>query len=179
MADLRCVFLAFCDFCNRGSTTCSGKTLRKICTDCNIYAGNLTESKVDVRFRQHTGNAKRDVDYDGFLDFIDGPFSDAYACAYKISKKAAIEELKSKIAAGWPQLNNTTEALCEAGLEKLTDVKLFTGVHRARFDPETGKGLGKDEKEDNASCSGYVYGYTNMATYDLTHAYKSPITKRC
>lgn len=179
MGDLRCVFLAFCDFCNRGSTTCSGKTLRKICTDCNIYTYNLNESKVDVRFRQHTGNAKRDVDYDGFLEFIDGPFSDAYACAYKIGKRAAIEELKAKIAAGWPQLNNTTEVVCEAGLEKLTDVKLFTGVHRARFDPETGKGLGKDEREDNASCNGYVYGYTNMATYDLTHAYDSPMAKRC
>ncbi|KAH9285113.1 Tubulin polymerization-promoting protein family member 3 [Echinococcus granulosus] len=179
MGDLQCSFLAFCDFCQRGSSMCSDKTLRKICMDCNIYTESFNDSKVDIQFRKHTGNSKRNVDYEGFLDFINGAFSDAYSCAYKISKTAAIEELKSKIAAGWPQLNNTTEVDCEEGLERLCDVKLYTGIHRARFDPETGKGLGKDGSEDDAICSGYVNGYTNMGTYDLTHSYTSPLKKQC
>lgn len=167
--DLRNSFLAFCDFAHHGSTKCTDKTLRKICTDCRLYNKIMDENRVDIQFRKYTGNCKADVDYDGFLKFIKGPFSDIYARAYNVPKKAAIEQLKAKIASGSPQLNNTTEFICEVGLERLCDVKLYTGTHKCRFDPETGKGMGIAGREDIVDCSGYVNGYTNMNTYDKVH----------
>ncbi|VDD76156.1 unnamed protein product [Mesocestoides corti] len=169
MADLKASFLAFCDFAKKGSTTCNDKTLKKICTDCKLYSKGMDQNRVDIQFRKHIGNAKKDVDYAGFVSFIEGGFSDAYAEAKKISKEAAIKELKDKIAAGNPSTSNATQVSKDAATERLTDVKKYTGAHKARFDMETGKGKGIAGREDIVDDSGYVQGYKNKDTYDKTH----------
>ncbi|KAM7535163.1 hypothetical protein Aperf_G00000100670 [Anoplocephala perfoliata] len=166
MDDLKASFLAFCDFTKKGSTTCNDKTLKKICTDCKLYSKDMDQTRVDIQFRKHIGNAKKDVDFDGFLSFIQGPFADAYASANKISKEEAANQLKEKIAKCNPGLNKATEIAKNEATTRLTDVTKYTGTHKQRFDAETGKGKGLEGREDIADDSGYVQGYKNKGTYD-------------
>lgn len=50
-------------------------------------------------------------------------------------------------------------------VDRLTDTSKYTGSHKERFD-ESGKGKGKEGREDIADDSGYVGGYKNKDTYD-------------
>lgn len=52
--------------------------------------------------------------------------------------------------------------------DRLTDTAGYTGAHKERFD-ESGKGKGKEGREDTADTSGYVSGYKGKNTYDKTH----------
>lgn len=166
MDDLKASFLAFCDSTKKGSTTCNDKTLKKICTDCKLYSKNMDQTRVDIQFRKHIGNAKKDVDFDGFLSFIQGPLAEAYSSANKISKEEAVNQLKEKIAKGNPNLNKITTVVENDAVARLTDVSKYTGTHKERFDAETGKGKGIEGREDIADDSGYVQGYKNKGTYD-------------
>lgn len=47
----------------------------------------------------------------------------------------------------------------------MTDTSNYTGSHKERFD-ESGKGKGKEGREEIADNSGYVGGYTNKGTFD-------------
>ncbi|KAA0194223.1 hypothetical protein FBUS_07543 [Fasciolopsis buskii] len=57
--ELQKSFNAFCNFVKKGSNTASDKTLKKICTDCNIYCKGLDANRVDIEFRAQFGNTKR------------------------------------------------------------------------------------------------------------------------
>ena len=48
---------------------------------------------------------------------------------------------------------------------RLTDVGGYTGAHRARFDPNTGRGRGLEGRTDRPDNAGYVTGYKNAGTY--------------
>ena len=169
MGDLKASFLAFCDFTKKGSTTCNDKTLKKICTDCKLYSKDMDQNRVDIQFRKHIGNNQKEVDFNGFVSFIEGALSDAYASAHKISKEEAIKQIKEKIQKGNPNLNKTTEVAKSAAVDRLTDVAHYTGAHKERFDAETGKGKGIAGREDRADNTGYVQGYKNKDTYDEKH----------
>lgn len=165
-------FLAFCDFVKKGSTTCTDKTLKKICTDCKIYCKGMDANRVDIQFRKHLGNAKHDVDYAGFYAFVEGALADAYMEAKQMDRDAAVAELKEKIAAGKPGGHGTTKVCHNDVTTRLTDHKGYTGSHKERFDQETGKGKGKEGRETGPSKKaqqGYVGNYKNMNTYDKTH----------
>lgn len=54
-------------------------------------------------------------------------------------------------------------------VQRLTDVKGYTGAHKERFDAETGKGKGAEGREERADNTGYVGGYKGAGTYDKTH----------
>ncbi|VDD79632.1 unnamed protein product [Mesocestoides corti] len=165
-------FLAFCDFVKKGSTTCTDKTLKKICTDCGIYCKGMDANRVDIQFRKHLGNARRDVDYAGFCAFLQGELADAYVEAKHLDREAAIQELEDKVASGKPGGHGTTSISKNSVTARLTDHRGYTGSHKERFDAETGKGKGKEGREnlvDKKAQQGYVGNYKNMDTYDKMH----------
>lgn len=51
-------------------------------------------------------------------------------------------------------------------VSRLTDTSKFTGSHKERFDPTTGRGKGKAGREDIVDTSGYVSGYKHRGTYE-------------
>ena len=169
MDDLKSSFQAFCDAVKKGATTCTDKTLKKICTDCKIYCKGFDQNRCDIQFRKHIGNAKKDVDYNDFVRFIEGPMAEAYMGARNLSYEDAVKELKTKITQGNPAGHGTTGVSSDAATARLTDVKGYTGAHKERFDLETGQGKGIDGREyiasDNAQ-QGYVGGYKGAGTYD-------------
>lgn len=50
-------------------------------------------------------------------------------------------------------------------MDRLTDTSKYTGSHKERFD-ESGKGKGKEGREDLTDDAGYVSGYKGQGTYD-------------
>ncbi|CAH8643884.1 unnamed protein product [Dicrocoelium dendriticum] len=90
----------------------------------------------------------RNVDFKEFLAFVEGRLAKAYAAANEIDQAAAAEELKRKIAETSPVAHGATRISSDATTSRLTDVKGFTGSHKERFDAQTGKGRGKEGRED-------------------------------
>lgn len=172
MGDLENIFLQFCDSIKKGSTTATDKTLKKICTDCKIYTSQFNQNIVDIQFRKHIGNAKKDVNFQEFLAFIDGSMAQKYGELKKMSQQDAAKEIKAKIINSAPKSHGATILSTDDATARLTDVSKYTGAHKERFDAETGKGKGIDGREylvDDKTASGYVSGYKNKDTYDTKH----------
>ncbi|VDQ00032.1 unnamed protein product [Trichobilharzia regenti] len=141
------IFYTFCDTVKKGSRTATDKTIKKICTDCNIYTKSFNANIVDIAFRKHIGNAKKDVDFADFMRFIQGTMAEEYAKYANMSQADAAKEIENKILR-------------------------YTGAHKERFDAETGKGKGIEGREyvmDEKAAAGYVGGYKGKDTYDKTH----------
>ncbi|KAL5969714.1 Tubulin polymerization-promoting protein family member 3 [Taenia solium] len=165
-------FYAFCDFVKKGSATCTDKTLKKICTDCNIYCKGMDQNRVDIQFRKHLGAGRRDVDFEGFCAFLEGELAEAYMEARHIDHDAAVKDLQSKVAGGQPGAHGATSVSKDSATARLTDRRGYTGSHKERFDMETGKGKGKEGREnlpDKKAQQGYVGNYKNMDKYDQLH----------
>ncbi len=56
----------------------------------------------------------------------------------------------------------------KGNVDRMTDTSQYTGSHKERFD-ESGKGKGKDGRENIADNSGYVGNYKGANTYDQKH----------
>lgn len=52
-----------------------------------------------------------------------------------------------------------------AAMDRLTDTSRYTGSHKERFD-ESGKGRGREGREELVENTGYVGAYKNAGTYD-------------
>lgn len=50
-------------------------------------------------------------------------------------------------------------------VDRLTDTARYTGSHKERFD-ESGKGKGREGREDLVENTGYVGAYKNAGKYD-------------
>ena len=133
---MKVTFYEFCDAAKKGSTTCTDKTLKRICTDCKIYCKGFDQNRCDIQFRKHIGNAKKDCDYEDFLRFIEGPMAEAYAQARGIEQQAAVNELQAKIISGGPSAHGATKVSKDDSTARLTDVSGYTGSHKERFDVE-------------------------------------------
>ncbi|KAK4474075.1 hypothetical protein MN116_003384 [Schistosoma mekongi] len=173
MGDLERIFYSFCDAVKKGSKTGTDKMINRLCTDCNIYTKSFGNSAVDIAFRKHIGNAKKDVDFPNFVRFIEGAMAEEYAKHKKISQADAANEIKNKIInSGGPKAHGATQLSKDSATSRLTDVKGYTGSHKERFDTETGKGKGIEGREyvvDDKAASGYVGGYKGKDTYDKLH----------
>ncbi|VDN96706.1 unnamed protein product [Rodentolepis nana] len=142
-------FNQFCDIVRKGSTTATDKTIKRICTDAGLYSKNMDANRVDIEFRGFVGNAKKDVDFKGFVEFLEGRLAKSYAASKGIEDQAeAASELKAKIENSTPKLHGATKTSTDATTARLTDVKGYTGSAKERFDPSTGKGKGKAGRED-------------------------------
>merc|ERR1712189_150105 len=61
--------------------------------------------------------------------------------------------------------NKGTKVATGNNVGKMTDTAQYTGAHKERFD-ESGKGKGKEGREDVTANDGYVTGYKGKDTYD-------------
>lgn len=52
-----------------------------------------------------------------------------------------------------------------AAVDRLTDASRYTGSHKERFD-DSGKGKGREGREELVENTGYVGAYKNAGTYD-------------
>lgn len=52
-----------------------------------------------------------------------------------------------------------------ATVDRLTDASRYTGSHKERFD-ESGRGKGREGREDIVENTGYVGAYKKAGTYD-------------
>lgn len=52
-----------------------------------------------------------------------------------------------------------------AAVDRLTDTSRYTGSHKERFD-DSGKGKGREGREEIVENTGYVGAYKNAGTYD-------------
>lgn len=52
-----------------------------------------------------------------------------------------------------------------AAVGRLTDTSRYTGSHKERFD-DSGKGRGREGREELVEDTGYVGAYKNAGTYD-------------
>lgn len=78
--------------------------------------------------------------------------------------------LKTKISTKYREwISADNKPKDSAVVQRLTDVKGYTGAHKERFDAETGKGKGAEGREERADNTGYVGGYKGAGTYDKTH----------
>nr|CAH8826698.1 unnamed protein product [Trichobilharzia regenti] len=154
------IFYTFCDTVKKGSRTATDKTIKKICTDCNIYTKSFNANIVDIAFRKHIGNAKKDVDFADFMRFIQGTMAEEYAKYANMSQADAAKEIENKIlSTSKPKAHGATQVSKDAATARLTDVKGYTGAHKERFDAETGKGKGIEGREyvmDEKAAAGYV-----------------------
>ncbi|PAA91441.1 hypothetical protein BOX15_Mlig001466g8, partial [Macrostomum lignano] len=169
MADLKSSFVAFCDATKKGSDKASDKTIKKIFTDCGVFkALKLTSNDMDISVSSFKGKEKikGDLDYNQFCNFL------KHFCAEAATKKKvesadkAEEEVKKLISEKKPTAHGATAASKDGATKRLTDVKGYTGAHKERFDADSGKGKGKEGREDVAKNEGYVSGYKNADTYD-------------
>lgn len=52
-----------------------------------------------------------------------------------------------------------------AAMDRLTDTSRYTGSHKERFDG-SGRGRGREGREEIVENTGYVGAYKNAGTYD-------------
>ena len=57
----------------------------------------------------------------------------------------------------------------DAVVNRLTDVKGYTGSHKERFDQDSGKGKGVEGRVEKSGASGYVGAYKGAGTYEKSH----------
>nr|AAX30233.2 SJCHGC02172 protein [Schistosoma japonicum] len=65
-----------------------------------------------------------------------------------MEQEEAVIGLKRKIVEASPAIHGGSKISSDPSTSRLTDVKTFTGSHKERFDPQTGKGLGKAGRVD-------------------------------
>ncbi|KAH7984768.1 hypothetical protein HPB52_023887 [Rhipicephalus sanguineus] len=76
---------------------------------------------------------------------------------------------KTKKALNLKEYQQFLEPVATGGaVARLTDHTKYTGTHKQRFD-ETGKGRGKEGRQDVPADSGYVSGYKDEGNYNKTH----------
>ncbi|XP_015921338.1 tubulin polymerization-promoting protein homolog [Parasteatoda tepidariorum] len=116
-------------------------------TDTGIYYKMVAKAKKSLAVKE----------YEEFLDKL------------AKNKKVDIAQMKQKMAScGPPATSKTTPTTAMAAVSRLTDHTKYTGTHKLRFD-DTGKGRGKEGREDRPNEGGYVQGYKDQGTYETTH----------
>lgn len=152
----------FINFSKFGDTKSDGKTITltqidKWMKQANVIDKNLTTTDTGICFNKFKSKT---IHYADFLNFLED-----------LSKRrnVPLEEMKTKLQdCGLPGTNKTTQAVKTGAVDRLTDTSKYTGSHKERFD-ESGKGKGKEGREDLADNTGYVDGYKGQGTYDKTH----------
>ncbi|XP_046396353.1 tubulin polymerization-promoting protein homolog [Ischnura elegans] len=142
--------------------------------DTNSDGSTINLSKLDKWFKQaKVIDGKKITTTDTGICFnkfksrtIDFATFEKYLADLAQTKKMELQELKDKLLqCGLPGTSGATQAVKTGAVDRLTDVSKYTGAHKERFD-KSGKGKGKEGREDLADDSGYVTGYKEKDTYD-------------
>merc|ERR1711942_550157 len=156
---------AFMNFANQGKSGAQvqeldNKNWTKMAKDCGLYNKTCTSTDGDITFQKYCGNKAKHINFDTFLKFID-EMGTKY---YKGDANAVAKYRELIVKKGAPQ-NNGTKVATGNNVDKMTDTSYFTGAHKERFD-ESGKGKGKEGRENVTANDGYVTGYKGKDTYD-------------
>ncbi|XP_030015950.1 tubulin polymerization-promoting protein family member 3 [Sphaeramia orbicularis] len=166
--DMEQLLVSFKKFAIHGDTKATGKEMNgknwaKLCKDCKIIDGkNVTSTDVDIVFTKVKQKTSRVITYEEFQKALEmlAPkrFKDQ-------SKEDAVQSMFKLIEGKEPTNVGVTKVAKTAAVDRLTDTSKYTGSHKERFD-ETGKGRGREGREEIVENTGYVGAYKNAGTYD-------------
>merc|ERR1712098_18716 len=156
---------AFMNFANQGKSGAKvqeldNKNWTKMAKDCGLYNKTCTSTDGDITFQKFCGNKAKQINFDTFCKFID-----ELASKYYKGDASAVEKYRQLIVQKGCPDNKATKVATGNNVGKMTDTSQYTGAHKERFD-ESGKGKGKDGREDVTANDGYVTGYKGKGTYD-------------
>ncbi|XP_068181596.1 tubulin polymerization-promoting protein family member 3 [Antennarius striatus] len=159
---------SFKKFAIHGDTKATGKELNgknwaKLCKDCSITDGkNVTGTDVDIVFSKVKQKTSRVITYEEFVRAL----VDLAPKRFKgQSKEEAQESIFKLVEGGEPTNVGVTKVVKTAAVDRLTDSSRFTGSHKERFD-QSGRGRGREGREELVENTGYVGAYKNAGTYD-------------
>ncbi|XP_076355835.1 tubulin polymerization-promoting protein homolog isoform X2 [Tachypleus tridentatus] len=125
-----------------------------------IDGKKITTTDTGIYFKQ-VAKAKKTLNLNEYNQFLE-----------KIArnKKMDVDEIKVKLSSCGAPGTSVKVSPTSSGtvVSRLTDHTKFTGSHKSRFD-ESGKGKGKEGRQDLVDGSGYVHGYKHAGTYDTSH----------
>merc|ERR1711942_589132 len=156
---------AFLNFANQGKSGAKvqeldNKNWTKMAKDCGLYNKTCTSTDGDITFQKFCGNKAKQINFDTFCKFID----ELALKFYKGDANAVAKYRELIVKKGAPQ-NTGTKVATGNNVGKMTDTSQYTGAHKERFD-ESGKGKGKEGRENVTANDGYVTGYKGKDTYD-------------
>ena len=143
-------FKAFVAFGDRGHSDSpqpliDGKKFVKLCRDCGIIDAGFTSVDADIIFANNNVKAKneRKIPYAQFLTALQ---------LIADRKGVDVQVIYNLVASGNPQLNGAALPDNDEILTKMTDVSLYTGIHRERFNAD-GTGRGKEGRDSPSKTS--------------------------
>ncbi|XP_078100519.1 tubulin polymerization-promoting protein family member 3 [Sander vitreus] len=167
-ADMDQLMASFRKFAVHGDTKATGRELNgknwaKLCKDCKITDGkNVSSTDVDIVFSKVKQKTSRVITFEEFQRALE----DLAPKRFKgQSKEAALESIFKLVDGRGPSNVGVTKVAKVAALDRLTDASRYTGSHRERFD-ESGRGKGREGREDTVENTGYVGAYRDAGTYD-------------
>merc|ERR1711875_2763 len=156
---------AFMNFANQGKSGAKvqeldNKNWTKMAKDCGLYNKTCTSTDGDITFQKFCGNKAKQINFDTFCKFID-----ELALKFYKGDANAVEKYRELIVQKGAPQNTGTKVATGNNVGKMTDTSQYTGAHKERFD-ESGKGKGKEGRENVTANDGYVTGYKGKDTYD-------------
>ncbi|KAI8842263.1 p25-alpha-domain-containing protein [Chytriomyces cf. hyalinus JEL632] len=110
----------------------------KLCRDSGLIDNEtFTLIDCDIVFSKCKKVGKRKLEYDDFRRAL-AEIADIRQCH--------VSHVVALVVSAAPEINGTLPHADEL-IDKLTDTSLYTGMHRARFDPVTGQGRGLAGRE--------------------------------
>ncbi|KAM3625886.1 uncharacterized protein V6R79_019248 [Siganus canaliculatus] len=166
-ADMEQLLASFRKFSVHGDAKATGKELNgknwaKLCKDCKIIdSKNVTSTDVDIVFSKVKQKASRVITYEEFVRALE----DLAPKRFKgQSKEEALESIFKLVEGGEPANAGVTKVAKTGAVDRLTDTSRYTGSHKERFD-DSGKGRGREGREELVENTGYVGAYKNAGTY--------------
>ncbi|TRY57363.1 hypothetical protein DNTS_024949 [Danionella cerebrum] len=159
---------AFQKFAVHGDTKATGKEMNgknfvKLCKDCKVIDGkSVTSTDVDIVFSKVKVKSARLITFDQFVQAM----TELAMKRFKgKNQEEAVQLLYALIAGKEPSNTGVTKVAKASAVERLTDSSKYTGSHKERFD-DSGKGKGREGREEIPDGSGYVSSYKGQGTYD-------------
>ncbi|XP_017291929.1 tubulin polymerization-promoting protein family member 3 [Kryptolebias marmoratus] len=166
--DIEQLLVAFQKFAIHGDTKATGKELNgknwaKLCKDCKIIdSKNVTSTDVDIVFSKVKQRTARVITYEEFEQALKELAPKRFKGQ---SKEEALLSIYKLVEGREPTNVGVTKVAKTAAVDRLTDTSRYTGSHKERFD-ESGRGKGREGREEIVENTGYVGAYKNAGTYD-------------
>ncbi|XP_013883982.1 tubulin polymerization-promoting protein family member 3 [Austrofundulus limnaeus] len=167
-SDVEQLLVAFKKFAVHGDTKATGKELNgknwaKLCKDCKIIdCKNVTATDVDIVFSKVKQRTARVITYEEFERALEELAPKRFKGQ---SKEEALQSIYKLVEGREPTNVGVTKVSKTAAVDRLTDTARYTGSHKERFD-ESGRGKGREGREELVENTGYVGAYKNAGTYD-------------
>ncbi|XP_007540172.1 tubulin polymerization-promoting protein family member 3 [Poecilia formosa] len=167
-SDVEPLFVAFKKFSLYGDTKASGRELTgkawaKLCKDCRVIDGkSVTGTDVDIVFSKVKQRSARVITYKEFQQALEELAPKRFKGQ---TKEAALQSIHKLVEGQEPTNVGVTKVAKTATVDRLTDTSRYTGSHKERFD-DSGRGKGREGREDLVEHTGYVNAYKDAGTYD-------------